>query len=249
MQTPGHTDMQTMDRPGTSLAILIVEDDSQVASEMAASLELEGYVVSVVDDGLVALDLAAAQGFDVMIVDRMLPRLDGVSFVRALRTRGNTTPVLLVTALGTVADRVVGLENGADDYLVKPFAFDELHARVRALKRRSRDGQDEPTRLACGALDMNRLARRVYWEASEIDLLPLEYRLLEVLLMNAGRPVTRMMLLEQVWGFRFDPRTNIVETHISHLRSKLEAAGAQRLVKTIRGAGYVIDPDPGPTPA
>ena len=249
MQIPGPTDVQTMDRPGTSLAILIVEDDCRVAGEMASSLELAGYVVSVVEDGLVALDLTAAQGFDVMIVDRMLPRLDGVSFVRALRTRGNTTPVLLVTALGTVADRVVGLESGADDYLVKPFAFDELHARVRALKRRSKDGQDEPTRLVCSALVMNRLARQVRWDGTEIDLLPLEYQLLEVLLLNAGRPVTRMMLLEQVWGFRFDPRTNIVETHISHLRTKLEAAGAQRLVRTIRGSGYVINPDPGPTPA
>jgi two-component system OmpR family response regulator len=182
-----------------------------------------------------------------MIVDRLLPGLDGLSLVRALRARGVRTPVLFLTALGTVADRVAGLEAGGDDYLVKPFAFDELYARVKALKRRSAESRGEPTRLACGDVVMDRLTRQVRVGGAEVDLLPLEYRLLEVLWLNAGQPVTRMMLFEQVWGFHFDPRTNIVETHISRMRAKLEAAGGAPLVRTIRGVGYVVDPVGAPS--
>jgi two-component system OmpR family response regulator len=223
------------------LRLLIVEDEPEMAGHMAAGLAAEGHFAQVSGDGLDALSLCAGQAFDVMIVDRLLPRLDGLSLVRALRGRGVRTPVLFLTALGTVADRVAGLEAGGDDYLVKPFAFDELHARVKALKRRSAENRGEPTRLESADLVMDRLARQVRVGGVEVDLLPLEYRLLEVLLLNAGQPVTRMMLFEQVWGFHFDPRTNIVETHISRMRAKLEAAGGRPVIRTIRGTGYVVD--------
>jgi two-component system OmpR family response regulator len=222
------------------LRLLLVEDEPQAASDMAGSLAAEGHQVEVVGDGLKALGAGSSGTFDVMIVDRLLPGLDGLSLVRALRTRGVGTPALFLTALGTVADRVAGLESGADDYLVKPFAFDELHARVKALTRRRPEKRRDPTRLECEDLVMDRLARQVYRAGEAIDLLPLEYSLLEVLLLNAGQPVTRMMLLEQVWGFHFDPRTNIVETHISRMRPKLERGGRGALIRTVRGAGYVI---------
>jgi two-component system OmpR family response regulator len=230
-----------------SLRVLIVEDEPEVACHVAASFTAEGHVAQVCADGADALNLGADQAFDVMIVDRLLPGLDGLSLVRALRARGVRTPVLFLTALGTVADRVAGLEAGGDDYLVKPFAFDELYARVKALKRRSAESRGEPTRLACGDVVMDRLTRQVRVGGAEVDLLPLEYRLLEVLWLNAGQPVTRMMLFEQVWGFHFDPRTNIVETHISRMRAKLEAAGGAPLVRTIRGVGYVVDPVGAPS--
>lgn len=224
------------------LRILIVEDEPHLAREVAAGFVAEGHAPHLAADGLHALSLCTEAAFDVMIVDRLLPRLDGVALVRALRTRGITTPVLFLTALGTVADRVSGLEAGGDDYLVKPFAFDELLARVKALRRRSAQGAGEPTRLACGGLVMDRLAREVRIGGALVDLLPTEYRLLEVLLLNAGQPVTRMMLFEQVWGIHFDPRTNIAETHISRMRAKLEAAGGSPLIRTVRGVGYLVDP-------
>jgi two-component system OmpR family response regulator len=235
--------------PGPPLHLLVVEDEVEAARHMASSLAAEGYRVDVVGDGLEALSAASAQTFDVMIVDRLLPSLDGLSLVRALRTRGVGTPTLFLTALGTVADRVAGLEGGADDYLVKPFAFDELHARIKALSRRTADPRQGATWLQCGDLVMDRLAREVRRGDRAVELLPLEYRLLEVLLLNAGQPVTRMMLLEQVWGFHFDPRTNIVETHISRMRAKLENAGGPPLIRTRRGAGYVIGPETASTSA
>ena len=244
MQALGTIEALVEDRGRRGLRILVVEDDLSVATELSGSLAAVGHEIVVVDDGLAALEAAASAVFDVMVVDRLLPHLNGEALVRALRTRGVSTPVLFVTALGTIADRVAGLECGADDYLVKPFAFEELHARVKALGRRNSGGEAEPVRLRCSDLVMNRLDRSVFCAGTEVDLLPLEYRLLEVLLLNAGQPVTRMMLLEQVWGFKFDPRTNIVETHISRMRSKLEEAGGQRLIRTIRGAGYVITPPP-----
>ncbi|MDB5465334.1 MAG: two component transcriptional regulator, winged helix family [Phenylobacterium sp.] len=222
------------------LRLLLVEDEPEAARDMADSLAAEGHQVEVVGDGLKALGAGSTGTFDVMIVDRLLPGLDGLSLLRALRTRGIGTPALFLTALGTLADRVAGLECGADDYLVKPFAFEELHARVKALTRRSPEKRREPTRLECEDLVMDRLARQVRRAGEVIDLLPLEYLLLEVLLLNAGEPVTRMMLLEQVWGFHFDPRTNIVETHISRMRSKLERGDGRPLIRTVRGAGYVI---------
>jgi two-component system OmpR family response regulator len=211
---------------------------------MAGRLAACGHRVEVVGDGLEALSAGASQAFDVMIVDRLLPGMDGLSLVRALRMRGIETPAIFVTALGAVADRVAGLESGGDDYLVKPFDFEELHARVRALGRRSAETPREATRLVCEDLVMDRLARDVRRGGRLIDLMPLEYRLLEMLLLNAGQPVTRMMLLEQVWGFHFDPRTNIVETHISRMRAKVERPGEPPLIRTKRGSGYLIGPEP-----
>jgi two-component system OmpR family response regulator len=246
MQPLGTIEAPVEDQNRRKLRILVVEDNVNLAAEMSASLVSAGHDLVVVDDGLAALDASAASPFDVMVVDRLLPNLNGESLVRALRTRGIGTPVLFVTALGTIAERVAGLECGADDYLVKPFAFEELHARIKALGRRNPGSEAEPIRLRCSELLMNRIERTVFWAGTEVDLLPLEYRLLEVLLLNAGQPVTRMMLLEQVWGFRFDPRTNIVETNISRMRGKLEEAGGERLIRTVRGAGYVIMP-PSPT--
>jgi two-component system OmpR family response regulator len=244
MQAGGIAEAVAAAPVAAGLRLLLVEDEPEVAREMASSLSAHGHRVAVVGDGLAALHAGSAEAFDVIIVDRLLPGMDGLSLLRALRTRGVGTPALFVTALGSVAHRVAGLESGADDYLVKPFAFDELHARVRALGRRAEDARREATRLQCDDLVMDRLAREVRRGDREIELLPLEYRLLEVLLLNAGQPVTRMMLLEQVWGLHFDPRTNIVETHISRMRAKLDQAGTRPLIRTIRGAGYVIGAAP-----
>jgi two-component system OmpR family response regulator len=242
MQAAGIADAAAAAPTAAGLRLLLIEDEAEVARHMASSLTARGHRVQVVGDGEAALSAGSAEAFDVMIVDRLLPGMDGLSLVRALRARGVGTPALFVTALGAVADRVAGLESGADDYLVKPFAFDELHARVRALSRRRVEARRESTRLQCEDLVLDRLTREVRRGDRPIELLPLEYQLLEVLLLNAGQPVTRMMLLEQVWGFHFDPRTNIVETHISRMRAKLDQPGAPALIRTIRGAGYVIGP-------
>ncbi|THD57311.1 response regulator transcription factor [Phenylobacterium sp.] len=230
------------------LRLLIVEDEPEVARDMSRNLAARGHQLKVVGDGLAALRAGCYDEFDVMIVDRLLPGMDGLSVVRALRARGVGTPALLVTALGAVAHRIDGLEGGADDYLVKPFDFDELHARVKALGRRASNARHEPTRLQYEDLVMDRLARTVRRGDREIELLPLEYRLLEVLLLNAGEPITRMMLLEQVWGLHFDPRTNIVETHISRMRGKLDPDGTEPLIRTRRGIGYLIGPAPPTSP-
>jgi two-component system OmpR family response regulator len=244
MHAAPNVDPATAACSAAGLRLLLVEDEAEVAAHMASRLADRGHTVEVVGDGLTALSAGASQPFDVMIVDRLLPGMDGLSLVRALRTRGVGTPALFVTALGAVADRVDGLDNGGDDYLIKPFEFEELHARVRALSRRTAETRREATRLTCEDLVMDRLAREVRRGGRILDLLPLEYRLLEMLLLNAGQPVTRMMLLEQVWGFNFDPRTNIVETHISRMRAKVERAGEPPLIRTKRGSGYLIGPEP-----
>ena len=196
--------------------------------------------MEVVHDGAEGLRRASGTDFDVLIVDRMLPALDGLELVKALRRARRTTPVLVLTAMGAVADRVEGLEGGADDYLIKPYAFAELKARVQALARRGTAPSAERTTLQAGELTLDRLARMAHRGGRLLELLPLEFKLLEFLLLNAGRVVTRKMLLEQVWGFQFDPRTNIVETHISRLRRKLDGQGQASLISTVRGAGYVL---------
>jgi two-component system OmpR family response regulator len=244
MQAAGTLSGASAMSAAAGLKLLIVEDEPEVARDMARNLAARGHRLEIVGDGVAALRAGSDGEFDVMIVDRLLPGMDGLSLVRALRARGVATPALLVTALGAIAHRVDGLEGGADDYLVKPFDFDELHARVKALGRRGADARREPTRLQYEDLVMDRLARTVRRGDREIELLPLEYRLLEVLLLNAGEPVTRMMLLEQVWGLHFDPRTNIVETHISRMRAKLDHDGMEPLIRTRRGLGYLIGPAP-----
>jgi two-component system OmpR family response regulator len=195
--------------------------------------------VAVASDGRDGLFRAAGEDWDLLIVDRMLPRLDGLAILRTLRGGGVGTPVLFLTTLGGIDDRVDGLNAGADDYLVKPFAFSELAARVAALGRRPRRAAQEST-LKVADLEMNLLARTVRRGTEEVDLQPREFRLLEYLLRHADQVVTRTMLLENVWDFHFDPHTNVVESHISRLRGKIDKGRARPLIHTVRGAGYCL---------
>ena len=221
------------------MRVLLIEDDPETAAYVARSLREHGHVVDQAATGRDGLFLATGGGHDVLIVDRMMPGLDGLGLVRALRETGVKAPVLFLTALGGVGDRVKGLEAGGDDYLVKPFAFAELHARLHALARRPPLVAVQ-TVLRAGDVDMDRLGRAVTRAGVPVDLQPREFQLLEFLLLNAERVVTRTMLLEAVWDFHFDPRTNIVETHMSRLRAKLAQGGGPELIHTVRGAGYVL---------
>ena len=221
------------------MKILLVEDDKQTADYIAKGLREHGHVVDHADNGRDGLYLATGEKYyEVLIVDRMLPAMDGLSLVKAARTSGIKTPVLFLTTMGGVDDRVAGLEAGGDDYLVKPFAFAELLARVSALARRP--PILAATSLAVGDLEMDLLARTVTRAGKRLDLLAQEFKILEYLLRHAGEVVTRTMLLEKVWDFHFDPKTNIVETHISRLRSKIDKGFDKPLLHTVRGAGYVI---------
>lgn len=219
------------------MRIILVEDDPETAEYIAAGLRQEGFIVDHAADGLDGLHIATGSPPDLLIIDRMLPRLDGVSMLKAARAAGVKAPALILTALGTVEDRVEGIDAGGDDYLVKPFAFAELRARIQALLRRA-PLREEKTSLVVGDLTLDRLTRRVMRDHQEISLQAREFQLLEYLMLHAGRVVTRTMLLEEIWGFHFDPGTNIVETHISRLRSKIGAGAAT--ITTKRGAGYVI---------
>jgi two-component system OmpR family response regulator len=221
------------------MKILVVEDDPETAEYVAGGLAEEGHLTMRAASGDEGLFRAAGEAFDLLIVDRMLPALDGVALVRTLRAAGNRTPVLFLTALGGVDDRVTGLNAGSDDYLVKPFAFAELVARVAALGRRPVGGPTE-TRLRVADLDLDLLSRVVRRSGQEIDLKPREFRLLEYLMRHAGQVVTRTMLLENVWDFHFDPHTNVVETHISRLRGKIDKGFGPELIHTVRGAGYCL---------
>jgi len=222
--------------------ILVVEDDAETAAYIARGLQEAGHVVDHAPDGQEGLFLATGGGHDVLIVDRMLPKLDGLSLVRALRAAGIRAPAIFLTARAGVGDRVEGLEAGGDDYLAKPFAFTELLARVNALARRP-PLQQETTLLQVGELEMDLLKRRVTRAGSRIDLQPREFRLLEYLMRRPGEVVTRTMLLEGVWDFHFDPKTSVVETHISRLRAKVDKGFPRELIHTVRGAGYVIRAD------
>ncbi len=229
------------------LSVLLIEDERELAANTAAWLEARGWTVAIAADGEEGFDCALKNNFDVLMVDRMLPSLDGLSLVAKLRAHGSRTPALFVTAMGSVADRVAGLEGGGDDYLVKPFSFEEMRARLHILARRgvaqTPAAQDHgETKLHVHDVILDRLQRSVSRGDRAMDLLPLEFKLLEFLMLHAGQVVTRMMLLQKVWGFKFDPRTNIVETHISRLRAKLDANGAAPLITTVRGAGYLIRP-------
>ena len=222
--------------------ILLIEDDAETAAYVARGLGEQGHVVDRVADGREGLFLASDGRFDLIVLDRMLPGLEGLAVVRALRGAGVRTPVLILSALGSLDDRIEGLEGGSDDYLVKPFAFSELIARVNALLRRAEGapGQVE-TRLAVGDLEIDLLGRIVRRAGQTIDLKPREYSLLEYFARNAGRVVTRTMLLEQVWDYHFDPGTNVVDVHVSRLRRKLEDGFAHPILHTVRGAGYRLD--------
>jgi two-component system, OmpR family, response regulator len=220
------------------MKVLLIEDDAKTRAYVKRGLEELGHVVNIAANGRDGLFLAAGEAHDVMIVDRMLPGLDGLGIVKTVRAAGVTTPVLFVTTVSGIEDRVEGLEAG-DDYLVKPFAFAELVARVNALARRPPTVQVQ-TVLKVGDLDMDLISRKVRRAGREIDLQPREFRLLEYLMRNAGRVVTRTMLLEQVWEFHFEPQTNIVETHVSRLRSKIDRGFDAQLLETVRGSGYML---------
>ncbi len=228
--------------PEVPLRILLVEDDPETARFIARGLEEAGHVVDRAADGQDGLFLATGGGHDVMVVDRMLPKLDGLSMVRAARAAGIATPVIFLTARAGVGDRVEGLEAGGDDYLAKPFAFAELLARINALARRP-PLQAEQTVLRVGDLEMDLIRRSVTRAGQRIDLQPREFRLLEFLMRREGQVVTRTMLLEGVWDFHFDPKTSVVETHVSRLRAKIDRGFGQELIHTVRGAGYVIRTD------
>ena len=222
------------------MKILVVEDDKMTGNYVAEGLREDGHTVDLMTDGKDALLQASTTSYDILIVDRMLPGLDGVSVVKTMRGTKNQTPVLFLTSLGGVDDRIEGLNAGGDDYLVKPFAFGELSARVAALARRPRGTQDEIV-LRAGDLEMDLVRRKVTRAGQPIDLLPREFALLEHLLRRKGRVQTRTMLLEAVWDISFDPQTNVVETHISRLRAKVDKPYEVELIKTVRGAGYRIE--------
>lgn len=223
------------------MKILLAEDDRETAGFVERGLGELGHVVALSSDGVDALHLATTEPFELVLLDRMLPAMDGITVLRRMRAAGIETPVLLLTALGRIEDRVEGLEAGADDYLVKPFAFSELAARINALARRG-PIHAEVTRFECGSLTMDLLRREVRRDGVPITLQPREFRLLEELMRNAERAVTRTMLLERVWGFHFDPQTNIVETHISRMRAKLNEGDKPDLIETLRGVGYRMKP-------
>ncbi len=221
------------------MKILVVEDDAATSAYVVNGLKELGHVVDSASNGRDGLFLAAGEPYDAMVVDRMLPGLDGVAVVKTIRGAGVKTPVIFLTALGGIDDRVAGLEAGGDDYLVKPFAFAELVARLNALGRRPPLSEVQ-TVLRVADLEMNLLERTVSRAGARIELQPREFQLLEYLMRNAGRVVTRTMLLEHVWEFHFDPRTNIVETHISRLRAKIDRGHDVGLIQTIRGSGYML---------
>ena len=221
------------------MRILVIEDDPEAADYLAKGLRESGHTVDQAGDGRDGLLKAATADFDVLIVDRMLPALDGLSLVQHLRATGNTTPVLFLSALGEVDDRVKGLRVGGDDYLIKPYAFSELLARVDALGRRPSTATG-PTRLKVADLEVDLLSRKVLRGGQPIDLQPREFQLLEILMRHPGQVMTRTMLLEKVWDYRFDPQTNVIDVHISRLRQKVDRGFEHPLIHTVRGAGYCL---------
>ncbi|MEM9386683.1 MAG: response regulator transcription factor [Pseudomonadota bacterium] len=219
--------------------ILIAEDDEKISAYLAKGLSEAGHRAQAIGDGDAALIEASRGAFDVMIIDRMLPGMDGLSIIRALRANGNETPALILSALGEVDHRVEGLRAGSDDYLTKPFAFSEVLARVEALgRRRSRAVGD--THLRVGEVELDRLARTARRAGRLLDLLPREYALLEFLMEHADQVVTRTMLLERLWGLHFDPQTNVVDVHVSRLRQKVDRGFSRPIIQTVRGMGYVL---------
>jgi two-component system OmpR family response regulator len=223
--------------------VLVIEDDPQLTDYLAKAFGEIGAVVDRAADGRDGLFLAAGNAYDVLVVDRMLPSLDGLAIIRTLRASGDRTPVLILSALGEVDDRVEGLRAGGDDYLVKPFAFSELHARVEALLRRGAGGEAPPTKLHLADLELDLLTRQVQRAGQAITLQPREFKLLEYLMRHAGQVVTRTMLLEHVWEYHFDPQTNVIDVHISRLRSKIDKDFDPPLLHTVRGAGYMLRAD------
>jgi two-component system OmpR family response regulator len=224
------------------MKILIVEDDADAASYIARGLSEAGHTADTAGDGESGLEMALANEYDVLIVDRMLPRRDGLSLIESLREQGRRVPILVLSALSQVDDRVKGLRAGGDDYLTKPYAFTELLARVEALGRRKQTAELD-TVYRVGDLELDRLSHTVTRGGKPIVLQPREFRLLEYLMRHAGQVVTRTMLLENVWDYHFDPQTNVIDVHISRLRGKIDRSFDRPLLHTVRGAGYIIRAD------
>lgn len=224
------------------MRILVVEDDLEAANYLVKALSEAGHVADHAADGHGGYEMASSGSYDVLVVDRMLPKQDGLSLIANLRANGVRTPVLILSALGQVDDRVTGLRAGGDDYLPKPYAFSELLARVEVLARRN-SPQEAETAYRVGNLELDRLARTVRRGSETIQLQPREFRLLEYLMKNAGTVVTRTMLLENVWDYHFDPQTNVIDVHVSRLRSKIDKGFERPLLHTVRGAGYVMRDD------
>ena len=221
------------------MKVLLIEDDAEIAEFIKRGIEQCGGTVQHEKLARQGILLASTNNFDVVIFDRMLPDMDGIDAIRVLRQSNVLTPIIVLTAMADTFDRVKGLDAGADDYMVKPFAFTELHARLKALCRRQ-PMQTETLEFQLGDLLVNRTTRNVIRAGQAIDLLPREYKILEYLLQHEGELVTKTMLLEQVWGFSFDPKTSLVQTHVSRLRSKIDKPFSTDLIKTVRGSGYII---------
>ena len=221
------------------MRILVVEDDKKIASFVKKGLEAAGFAVDHAPDGEEGLHLALTESYDAAIIDLMLPRLDGLTLIENIRKDRINTPIIILSAKGSIDDRVRGLQTGSDDYLTKPFAFSELLARVQALIRRS-TGTSEPTTLSLGDLTMDLLAREIYRGGKKIELQPREFSLLEYLMRNAGKVVSKTMIMEHVWDYHFDPQTNVVEARVSRLRDKIDKGFGDKLIHTVRGVGYVL---------
>ena len=221
------------------MRILVVEDDEKIASFVVKGLKQAGFAVDHANNGEDGLHLASTAPYDAAVVDIMLPRLDGLALIEELRRRRIATPVIILSAKRSVDDRVKGLQVGGDDYLTKPFAFSELLARVQALLRRT-TGSGEPTRLTVGDLTLDLIAREVTRGGQRLDLQPREFSLLEYLMRNAGRPVSKTLILEHVWDYAFDPQTNVVDVLVSRLRNKVDRDFPEKMIQTIRGVGYVL---------
>jgi two-component system OmpR family response regulator len=221
------------------MRLLLIEDDQKIASFVKKGFKAEGFAVDHAADGIAGLDLALNEPYDAAVVDIMLPGLDGLTLIGRMRQESVMTPVIILSAKGAIDDRVKGLQMGGDDYLSKPFAFSELSARVQALIRRA-SGATEPTRLSYADLSIDMLTREVRREGVKIDLQPLEYSLLEYLMRNAGRVVSKTMIMEHVWDYHFDPQTNVVEARICRLREKVDKDFGEKLIQTVRGVGYVL---------
>lgn len=224
------------------MKILVIEDDREAATYLEKAFAEAGHTAHVAGDGETGFTLADAGDYDVLVVDRMLPRRDGLSVVAGLRARGNDTPVLILSALGEVDDRVTGLKAGGDDYLTKPYAFRELLARVEVLSRRA-GAQEAETVYRAGDLELDRLSHSARRAGKDISLQPREFRLLEYLMRHTGQVVTRTMLLENVWEYHFDPQTNVIDVHVSRLRGKIEKGFDKPILHTIRGTGYMLKAD------
>ena len=228
------------------MRLLVIEDDAEVCNFIAKGLREHGHTVDTADNGKQGLFLATTEKYDALVIDRMLPELDGIKIIKTLRGADNHTPVLILSALGEVDDRVQGLKAGGDDYLVKPFAFVELLARLEVLARRYQPENHSEIVLHAGHITMNVLTRKVDSDGETIPLQAREFKLLEYLLRNKNQIVTRTMLLEHVWEYHFDPQTNVIDVHISRLRQKIDRDPAHPLIKTIRGAGYTVEDEKQP---